>query len=106
MEIVGKRWNGLIIGALKEGCTSFGEISQYAATLSDAMLARRLKELEADGLIARTVHATRPPSVRYELTQSGAALAPILDALTAWGEEFARAADGVVDDAAPAKVAR
>lgn len=88
MDIVGKRWNGLIIGAVKEGCASFGEIAAYAA-LSDAVLARRLRELESHGLIVRTVHPTRPPSVRYELTAAGSALAPILDALTQWGARYA-----------------
>ncbi|MCI2179071.1 MAG: helix-turn-helix transcriptional regulator [Ancrocorticia sp.] len=88
MNIVGKRWSGLIVGAMAHGCETFSEISRYAADLSDAVLARRLRELEADGVISRTVVATHPPSVRYALTPAGQALAPILDELTAWGQQY------------------
>lgn len=88
MDIVGKRWSGLIVGAVAHGCDTFRDISRYAADLSDAVLARRLRELEADGVIARTVSATHPPSVRYSLTAAGQALAPILDELTSWGQLY------------------
>ncbi|WOF24072.1 helix-turn-helix domain-containing protein [Microbacterium betulae] len=88
MDIVGRRWNGLIVQALAEGCTSFSEIARYAERLSDAVLARRLRELEDDGLVERTIVDARPPAVRYTLTGAGAALAPILDSLTEWGERF------------------
>jgi DNA-binding HxlR family transcriptional regulator len=89
MAIVGKRWNGLIIQAMAKGCTSFTEISTFAEKLSDASLARRLKELEEDGLIIRSVLDERPVKVRYSLTEAGAALAPVLDMLTSWGEQYA-----------------
>ena len=88
MDIVGRRWNGLIVQALAEGCTSFSEIARYAERLSDAVLARRLRELEGDGLVERTIVDARPPAVRYTLTEAGVALAPILDSLTEWGERF------------------
>ncbi len=97
MEIVGRRWNGLILQALHEGCTSFSEVSRYAAGLSDAMLSRRLRELESDELITRTVIDARPPSVQYQLTEAGASLAPILDQLTSWGERFATGGEVALD---------
>ncbi len=88
MDVVGKRWSGLIIGAIANGCYTFSDISRYAPSLSDAVLARRLRELEVDGLLTRVVKDARPPSVRYHLSESGQALAPILDQLTAWGQDY------------------
>jgi DNA-binding HxlR family transcriptional regulator len=81
----------LIIQAMAKGCTSFTEISTFAEKLSDASLSRRLKELEDDGLIIRSVLDERPVKVRYSLTEAGVALAPVLDMLTSWGERYATA---------------
>ena len=89
MAIVGRRWNGLIIQAMAKGCRSFTEISKFAENLSDTSLSRRLKDLEGDGLITREVIDDRPVRVRYTLTEAGSALAPVLDALTEWGERYA-----------------
>lgn len=98
MDIVGRRWNGIILQALAKGCTAFSEIGRFTPGLSDAMLSRRLRDLEAQQLLTRTVSGERPPAVRYALTEAGIALAPILDALTAWGETYTpRDADGGVD---------
>ncbi|MFT8787027.1 MAG: helix-turn-helix domain-containing protein [Bifidobacterium psychraerophilum] len=91
MAIIGRRWSGLIIQAMAKGCTSFTEISTFAEKLSDASLSRRLKELEDDGLIIRSVLDERPVKVRYSLTEAGVALAPALDMLTSWGEQYATA---------------
>lgn len=90
MTIIGQRWSGLIIQALAKGCTSFTEISHFAEKLSDASLSRRLKQLEAQGLLVRTVTQDRPTRVRYTLTEAGRALAPVLNALTDWGERYVR----------------
>lgn len=94
MDVIGRRWNGLIIQAVGAGCASFTEISRYASGLSDAVLARRLKELEDDGLLTRAVVDSRPPSSRYELTEAGRSLLPILEGLTAWGEQHVRTLAG------------
>lgn len=88
MDIVGKRWNGIIVQAIAEGCNAFSEIARYTPGLSDTMLARRLRELEDQQLVLRSVTSGRPPAVHYSLTDAGAALAPVLDALTAWGEQY------------------
>ena len=52
--------------------------------LSDTMLAQRLREMEAAGLVERDVRATTPIEVRYRLTEKGQALGPVLDALADW----------------------
>lgn len=88
MEIVGRRWNGLMVQALGAGCASFSEIARHIDGVSDQVLARRLRELEGDGLIVRTVSDARPPQVRYALTETGRALLPVLTALTQWGHQL------------------
>lgn len=90
MDLIGKRWNGMIVQALAGGCVGFAEVRRFCPGLTDAVLARRFKELEDGGLVTRAVlPETRPPAVRYGLTDAGHDLAPILDALTAWGERHA-----------------
>ncbi len=86
MEVVGRRWNGRLVQAIGAGCQSFSDIRRHVEGLSDAVLARRLRELEGDGLVARHVLDERPPAVRYTLTESGVALLPVLEALTEWGD--------------------
>ncbi|KFI73968.1 YodB [Bifidobacterium minimum] len=93
MSIIGQRWSGLIIQALAKGCASFTDISHFAENLSDASLSRRLKQLESEGLIIRTVSQERPVKVRYDLTDAGRALAPVLNDITDWGERFVRHGD-------------
>ena len=104
MAIVGRRWNGLIIQAMAKGCRSFTEISHFAEKLNDTSLSRRLKDLEDEGLVTREVIDDRPVRVRYSLTEAGAALAPVLDALTEWGEQYV--ATGPINSADPSNLYR
>lgn len=52
------------------------------------MLTRQLRELEADGLVLRTVYTQVPPKVEYSLTDVGSSLEPLLAQLRAWGEWY------------------
>ena len=91
MDLLGRRWTGLIVQAIGDGCCTFREIGRYALGIGDTMLSRRLKELELDGLVVRSVTDDYPPGVRYSLSPVGAALLPVLEALTAWGASYLRA---------------
>jgi len=62
----------------------FSELERAIPEVTQKMLAQQLRELERDGLIARTVHQEVPPRVEYSLTQWGQELCPALDALRAW----------------------
>ncbi len=108
---VGDKWTVLIVKALVargEGRgLRFNELKRSIGGISQQMLTRTLKTLERDGMVARTVHATVPPSVEYALTPLGQSLAVPVMALADW--TFAhlpqihanRAAyDGVVAEAA------
>ena len=82
--LLGKRWNGIILGALRNGPAGFAEIRRAIGSITDSMLSDRLGELCAAQLVERTVTDTRPPSVSYRLTAAGDALVPILDQLAGW----------------------
>lgn len=86
MEILGKRWNGLILRALMDGRKRFKDIRELIPSLSDRMLSERFKELEAAGLVARHVYPETPVRVEYELTEKGSTLKPALDELQKWAE--------------------
>lgn len=66
----------------------FGELHRAMSTITPRMLTRQLRELEADGLVLRTVHAEVPPRVEYSLTDTGRSLEPLLGQLRAWGEQY------------------
>lgn len=89
LELVGRRWSGGILLALSRGATRFSEIVAFVAGLSDRLLAQRLRELEAAGLIEREVIATTPVQVRYRLTERGSDLMTALEPLSRWGQRWA-----------------
>ena len=88
VELIGKRWAGAIIWALAEHPHFFAELSQAVPGLSDRLLSRRLRELEAEGLVKRSVHAGTPPRVSYALTDKGKALGPAIRELGAWAQHW------------------
>lgn len=93
VELVGRRWAGVIVRALLGGATRFGEIRAAVPGLSDRLLSERLKELEAEGIVTRTVVDDAPVRIEYRLTPKGQALVGVVDALSAWADRWlARAA--------------
>jgi len=88
VELIGKRWAGAIIWALSEHPHYFAELSQVVPGLSDRLLSRRLRELESEGLVARSVYADTPPRVSYALTEKGQALQPAIRELRAWAQHW------------------
>jgi DNA-binding HxlR family transcriptional regulator len=85
-EFLGKRWNGVLLGTLLQGQAGFSELKRGLG-ISDSMLSDRLTELTRAGLVERTVDPGPPVAVSYELTASGLAILPALQALTAWAQE-------------------
>src|SRR5256885_8082090 len=71
MELIGRRWSGAIISVLLRGPQCFNEMLAAVPGLSDRLLTERLRELEAEGLVERTVLPGPPVRVSYELTESG-----------------------------------
>jgi len=94
---VGDRWTLLIVILLGGGPHRFNELHRSVEGISHRMLTRTLRTLERDGLAARTVYPTMPPSVEYDLTPLGRTLLSPLSALADWavdhGAEIATARD-------------
>src|ERR1700758_3173876 len=76
VELVGRRWTGAILRVLMDGPLRFSEVSQAVPELSDRLLSERMKELEARGMVERTVIPGPPLRVQYELSQMGSELEP------------------------------
>ena len=88
IEIIGRRWTGVIIRALLCGDTRFSQIRSTIPGLSDRLLSERLKELEAEGIVDRRVLAETPVRIEYHLTAKGEALAGVVQAASAWAERW------------------
>jgi DNA-binding HxlR family transcriptional regulator len=89
IELLGKRWSGAIVRVLMHRSPlRFSEVAHAVPELSDRLLSERMKELEARGVVARTVVAERPTRVEYALTPMGRELEPALAALEAWAQRW------------------
>jgi DNA-binding HxlR family transcriptional regulator len=86
LSLIDGKWKGVILYHLLEGTLRFNEIRRKLPNVTQRMLTLQLRELEADGLVARKVFAQVPPRVEYSLTQRGRSLAPVIAALKAWGD--------------------
>ncbi|MEV6067430.1 helix-turn-helix domain-containing protein [Nocardia sp. NPDC052001] len=87
LDIVGDRWNLLIVRELCSGPRRYGDLFADLPGISTDVLAARLKELERDDILTRNKVGPRAATAMYELTPAGAALRPALDALSSWGTE-------------------
>jgi len=90
VELVGRRWAGALLWALSERPHYFAELSLAVPDISDRLLSQRLRELEAEGLVERTVEdeSGSRPRVSYDLTDKGRALGPALNQLREWACEW------------------
>ncbi len=88
MEVVGGKWKLVILEHLEPGTLRFGQLQRTLPGITARMLTRQLRELEADGLVHRTVHAEVPPKVEYALSDRGRTLTPIIALLRSWGEDY------------------
>jgi DNA-binding HxlR family transcriptional regulator len=86
-SFLGKRWNGMLIGALSSGPASFAELCRGVPGISESVLSDRLSELAAAGLVRREVAEGPPVAVHYRLTPAGLALTPALNELARWAHE-------------------
>lgn len=86
LGIIGGRWKGVVLYWLLRGRHRFGELRRRLPGCTQRVLTLQLRELEADGLVSRTVFPEVPPRVEYELTPLGRTLEPILMAIREWGD--------------------
>lgn len=90
VELIGRRWSAAILMAISCGAERFGEIAKLVDGLSDRLLSQRLKELEGQGLIIRTIVPTTPAHSVYTLTERGRELMKVLTLLAEWANKDTR----------------
>lgn len=91
LSLIGGKWKGVILyRLLQEDVLRFNQLRRYLPRITQRMLTHQLRELEADGLVVRTVYAQVPPKVEYRLSPYGQTLAPVMHALKAWGDAHVR----------------
>jgi len=89
LSLISNKWKILILRDLKTSRSlRFSELMKSVGGISQKVLTSNLREMEADGLITRTVFAQVPPRVEYALTACGESLRPILDAMIVWGLDY------------------
>jgi DNA-binding HxlR family transcriptional regulator len=84
---VGDKWTVLVVSTLGDGSKRFNELRRALGSISQRMLTLTLRGLERDGLVTRTVFATVPPRVDYELTKLGRSLLEPVSALGLWARK-------------------
>lgn len=86
LEVTGGKWKGIVLyHLLAEGPLRHSDLRRRCRTATPRVLTRQLREMEADGLLWRRVHASVPPRVEYGLTAAGESLRPVVGALRSWG---------------------
>ena len=88
LTLIGDKWKVLILRDLMPGTKRFGELKKSIGTVTQKVLTAQLRQMEASGLLTRTVYAEVPPRVEYTLTDLGRSLRPVLDAMEAWGKAY------------------
>jgi DNA-binding HxlR family transcriptional regulator len=87
LAVLAGKWKGDILWLLVERKRRFGELRQSIPGVTQHMLTTQLRDLEANGLVKRTVYPEVPPRVEYEMTPSARALKPVFDELYRWAQE-------------------
>ena len=88
LSVIGGVWKPVLVFHLLDGKLRFNALCRITPSATPRMITLQLRELEADGIIKRTVFPEVPPKVEYELTGLGQSLAPVLLSMRDWGERF------------------
>lgn len=86
IDVIGGTWKPVILPMRMTRTMRFGELRKPIPRVSPKVLTQHLRELEADGLVHRTVHPEVPPRVSYALSERGDTLGPIVASIYEWGE--------------------
>lgn len=85
-DVLGKRWNGLILSVLNDRPLKFSEVRRAVGPITDSVLADRLVELVEEGIVLRSQSEDQRPQIAYSLTERGCRLQPVLEQLAAWAQ--------------------
>lgn len=86
LDLIGDKWTPLVVWSLQDGTKRYNELRRLIPPISQRMMTRSLRKLEAEGLVARRVYDTNPPKVDYTLTSKGETLLEPLRAILAWAD--------------------
>ena len=87
LDLIADKWSVLVVAAVAQGVGRNGALLRAIDGISQRMLTRTLRDLERNGLLARTVYAEVPPRVEYRLTTTGASVVSLLRGLCDWSKE-------------------
>jgi DNA-binding HxlR family transcriptional regulator len=90
LSVIGGVWKPVLVFHLLNGTLRFNALCRAVPTATPRMITLQLRELEADGIVRRTVFPEVPPKVEYALTDLGQSLAPVLLSMRDWGERLQR----------------
>lgn len=91
INLIGGKYKALIVWKLMSDTLRFSQLRKEVPGATPKMLTQQLRELEAAGLVVRTVFPVVPPKVEYSLTAFGRSLGPVLESMYAWGTDFLHA---------------
>lgn len=91
LAVLGDRWKMMIVNRLRHGPLRFKELCELLGKITQKTVTLKLKELEEDHIITRTVYAEVPPRVEYALSDMGEKLNDVLDKLYEFGLEYVEA---------------
>ena len=87
LDVLRGRWKAVILFSLLSGARRFSEMQRFIPGVTQKILTEQLRELEADGIVAREVFPSVPPKVEYSLTDRGRSLEGVLLTMRDWGGE-------------------
>jgi DNA-binding HxlR family transcriptional regulator len=87
VAIIGGKWKLEILWLLNQRMHRFNELRRAIPGVTQHMLTAQLRELEADGLVRRTIYPEIPPRVEYEITSETRRLQPVFEAIFVWASE-------------------
>jgi DNA-binding HxlR family transcriptional regulator len=88
LDLIDGKWKAVILYHLLNDTIRFNELRRRLSRITQRMLTRQLRELEANGLIHRKIYAEVPPRVEYSLTALGRSLEPVVRMLWTWGNDY------------------
>ncbi|KFZ36498.1 MarR family transcriptional regulator [Shewanella mangrovi] len=87
-SLLSGKWKLEIMWLLNQRIYRFGELRKAIPGVTQHMLTTQLRELEADGLVSRTIYPEVPPRVEYAITEKARGLGPTMEALTLWWQQY------------------
>ena len=104
LHVIGGKWKPVILYHLsRHSAMRFGELKRSLPDVTQRMLTKQLRELEADQIVTRTVFRQVPPKVEYALTELGRELIPVFDQMRSWGIMYEKAVRVPRDQTSDAK---